>query len=325
MNGKSGEESFDKSGVLALVLVLSVSLILVVPTGISPTFASAGEDGETVEAPEWYEGDTWEYEIKETIAPEITMFTEVEKEVIDEKNYEIDIVEGEKEDYPSYVVEERHVRETEGDAEEIEEGEIKGSFGYTMDTLSPITTQPYGDVLGVYYPPLRELDFPFSLGDNWTYEGDEAGYFLEEQPGDTPLEPARNIIQYQGRVEEKVTRDVSGNSVDTYMINFTVLAEDLETGEVQWRRQEIYFSPEVKNVVHREMYETRLIDEDEAPDDPFPHEEGTGNETLVDYEVQEYEPENGDGDESLLGVGIIILMIGVGTATLYIHKKVKGT
>lgn len=316
---------FDRSGLFRFTLVLSVSIMLLVPMAVSSSFVRADEnDDEEVKVPEWYEGDTWQYEVRERVTPEMTMLTEIEKEVIDERNYEIDIVEGGTEAYESYVTEERHVREVEEEGEEDEEleGEERGEFGYTKDTLSPITTQPHGQVMGVYHPPLRELDFPFSVGDNWTYD---EGYFLEEQPGDEPLAPARLIIQYQGRVEEKVTRNVNGNSVEAYMVNFTILAENLEEEEtpLEWRRQEIYFSPEVKNVIHREMYQTMNLPEDEYGDEALAREENVGNETLTDYEVQEHEPEDEDDDTSILGVGIVFLIVGISIATIYVYKKVK--
>ncbi len=312
----------EKSNMVHLALILSVSIILIVAMVASSTFVRAGEDEEVV-VPEWYEGDSWEYEIRERLAPEMTLVTESEKEVIGERNYEVDIVEGGIETYESYVVEEKHVREVEEDEDDDEDMEdITGEFGYTKDTLSPITTQPHGDVLGVYHPPLRELDFPFSVGDNWTYD---EGYFLEEQPGDDPAEPVRYIIQYQGKVEEKVTRNVNGNNVEAYMVNFTILAEDLDAHEdpLEWRRQEIYFSPEVKNVIHREMYQTMNIPEDEGVEEGFAREENVGNETLVTYDIEEYEPQNGEGETSLLGFGIILLIIGVVGASFVIYKKVK--
>ncbi|MEF8874296.1 MAG: hypothetical protein V5A88_06455 [Candidatus Thermoplasmatota archaeon] len=322
MDGKRVKEMFDRSSMISIILVLLVAVVLLVPNTASPTLVSAEENDEEVKVPEWYEGDSWEYKVKEKLAEGMTLLTEVEKEVIGEKKYKINIVEGGTETYESYVLEERHDREVEEEDKELED--IKGEFGYTKDKLSPITTQPTGQNLSVYYPPLKELDFPFSVGDNWSYD---EGYFLEKQSEDDPLEPARNIIKYQGRVEEKVTRDVNGKSLETYMVNFTILAEDLNADEnpLRWRRQEIYFSPEVKNVVHKEMYETRRLPEEDYGDEAIAREENVGNETLVDYDVQPYEPENEDGEESLLGVGIILLIIGITTATLYFYKKVKTT
>lgn len=307
-----------KSDIVGITLVLAISLILIVPSATFPS-VTAEENDEEVEVPEWYEGDSWQYEVRETLAEGFTAITRVEKEVITEKvNYQFDIQEAGEETYESYEVMEKHIPQE--DEDELEE--IEGAFGYTRDTLSPIMTHPHGQVRSFYYPPLRELDFPFSIGDHWTYE---EGYFLEEQT-DGPAEPTRHIIRYEGRVEERVTRHVNGRAFDSYMVNFTILAEDLDADEypLEWRRQEIYFSPEVKNVIHRDFYETRNLPEDEGREEAFAREENLGNETLLDF--THVEPQEDDDQEaSLLGVGVVLVIIGVTTASFYVYKKLKGT
>ncbi len=315
-------------GLMLYITILFVASILMVSTS-SPSFSAlvSAEDADEEEVPEWYKGDKWTYQMREPFQEGIEIVTEVEKEVVDEMELEVDVIGDERgEIYETYVVEERHVRELEDEEEDepIDDfPEIKSEFCYTKEHLSPIFTHPEGAPRSFYYPPIIEMDFPLHVGKEWIVE--EGGFFEDTNPDeDEAIEPSREVLWYNGTVEERVTKEVpAGEFDDVFLINLTIIGRDLETDidPLEYKRFEIYYSPEVKNIIHRDIYETRRVPEDE---DDMGWEESVGTETLLDYYVQDEPPEgNGDNDgveTPFLGAGTMVLLV-LGAASIYYFKK----
>jgi len=109
------------------------------------------------------------------------------------------------------------------------------------------------------------------------------------------------------------------------MINFTIFARDLDPDEehAELRREEIYYAPEVKNVIHREMYQTmRVPDDYEGPvEEDEVHEEWVGNETLIDYSLEADENDQQEDETSMIGVWVVLAFFG--TASIITYKKTK--
>ncbi len=316
------------------VFILVVAIILVVPV-FTPSFtASADDTDDKAELPEWYEGDVWEYEMREEIAHNLTYLTDVKKEVVDERG-EVNIKENgdEGETYETYVVSETHVRSYEEKDERI--GNIEGEFHYTKEHLSPVYTNPEEAIASFYYPPIEELNFPLSVGKNWSGGGDKDIYFFEDnttEENDEPLEPSKEVHEFYGEVEEKVTKEVKAGTFDTFLVNLTVLGEDLEKEEnpLELKRFEIYYSPEVKNIIHRNIYETRRVPDDYGgpgggSGESMVWEEETGTESLVRYDLEpeSAHPNDNNGDSPFLSTGTMVLAI-MGTALFYRYKKDEG-
>ncbi|MFP3871660.1 MAG: hypothetical protein ACLFVL_02125 [Candidatus Aenigmatarchaeota archaeon] len=304
------------------VIIFFVALILILPV-VSLSFTASADDGGDVELPEWYKGDMWRYEMREELAQNITYLTEVRKEVTDERGeVTIDnVVEDGEDTYKSYVVSEKHNREYEEDDEEI--GEVEGEFHYTRDHLSPLLTHPEGAARSFYYPPIVEMDFPLTVGKNWS--SDEGWFFEDTNPEeDEAIEPSRKILEYYGEVERRVTKEVDAGIFDAVVVNLTILGEDLDkdVNPLELKRFEIFYAPEVKNIIHRNIYETRRVPEDVGAGDNVTMEEQTGTETLVNYELQEG-PSQTNGNDNVtpfLGVGPILFAV-LGTALIYHYKK----
>lgn len=117
--------------------------------------------------------------------------------------------------------------------------------------------------------------------------------------------------------EEKPTITVNGEKYDTYKlnVNFTAVGgnEDWSLGRIEY-----YYSPEVKNTVLKNIYETR-----KDPQTDQLQERHMGNEELLDYEIQE--GSDGDKDEKglILSNPMFLILVGlvVGTAVIYFYKK----
>jgi len=270
-----------------LVAAIILSLLL---SGI--LMAVGGEDSEEedkVEVPEWNEGDRWRY--KESIPmPEMPDFeTEFEKEVTDENSkVNFNWSDEDEKTYETY-----QVKETINPDDPEEKTEI--DFYHWKENLAEIYNDHEDSLSSAYHPPIVELDFPLYVGKEW--EG-EARYF--EDPGDSEKEPEPDKnFAFWGTVENRMSVDTGvGEFEDTYMVNLTVLQYVEEDGhEVleELRRFEIYYSSEVKNIVHQDNYDIREVPDDyEGPgeDEDF-NEDWVGNETLIDYDLETIEEDDG--------------------------------
>jgi len=316
------------------IFVLGVTVLLI-GSLITPSFTALGnegeDNGEKVEVPKWYEGDRWVYTEKIPM-PDV----ELPMPDMEEIKFEMEVINA---DFPARIGTERgekrydtyQVEETIGlDREEEEQARIR--FHYTHEHLAELYNDPINiDMLpSAYVPPVREMDFPLYVGKEW--DGEETGYYLDPMEDEGSSEPDKRYW-YRGKVEETVTKEVEVRGVreefETYMVNLTIVGQGLEGDEsdITIKRYEIYYSPEVRNIVNKEMFETRKPPEEELdPGDDVPViENSIGNETLVDYELQDPPEDDGDGEVSLMGVGVVLLIIGVGTASFIVYKKVKSS
>jgi len=325
----------DNWGLTFVVLVVTAILV---GSLVTPSFtALADDDEEKIEVPKWNAGDRWRYSDKipmpaaeegpdpgDDLVLETLMDMEVTEENYDE-DFEITLrgPDGQEKTYETYKVRETH---NPDDPEERWEAD----FYYWKENLAIIHNDPEIQVPSVYHPPIVELDFPLYEGKEWSTDpGFDSHYelarFFEDPDQEDYPEPDREYA-YFGRVEGRTSRDIGYETVETYMVNLTVLAYDPLTDDAQLHRYEKYYSPEVKNVVHVDIYEVRRMPEDHDLVDIEEdiREEPVGNQTLLEYDVEPYEPTE-EREESLLGVGIVLVIIGVGTASFYIYKKVKSS
>jgi len=295
-------------------VVLSIVLLLI-GSMVAPSFTAVAEenDGVKVEVPQWKVGYTWTYQEKIPMPEMGHIESDIELKVTAEREefVNIGVEDGEDLIYDTYEV----VGTMEG-----EEGPMEIKFQYTQENIAEVYNDPDWDVPSAYVPPIVMMDFPLYVGKEW--DDDETFYYINpEEEGFT--EPKRHYW-YMGRVEEEVTREVNSEEFETYMINLTVGGEDLDGDSAVLNRYELYYSPEVKNVVHKDMYAVqRLPDDYGGPGDGDEvREEWTGNETLLDYSLEADEEEE-EVETSLLGVGVVLVIIGVGTASFIVYKKVK--
>ncbi len=326
--GKEGKknEFISRDSPILTGIIAFVTLLLIFSVA-SPIFTALGDEDQGAERPEWREGYSWTYELREPIDPETELITQVKREVIN-TNVEVEYEEYNTGEilgrYDAYTLREVHAREVADEHDEDEDiADLTTDFHYTKDFLSPMYIEGGGGVPPTfYYPPLEELNFPLTEGKNWVGGEDEETYFFEkDDPEEEAIEPSRRIW-YNAEVEEQTTKEVeAGTFEDAYMINLTILGR--EPDRTQLRRYEIYYSPTVENIIHKDMFETRRPpdDHDDTDDDDLT-EESVGTETLLDYNLEATE-ENGEEETSLIGFGIVLVIIGVGTASFYIYKKVK--
>jgi len=317
-----------------VVTVISVSLLLIGAMVFSFSLASADEHQDElgeVEAPEWKEGYSWTYKMREPVWEDMTWISEIEREVVNTNSrFSIDVVDSDRGDsFDTYQIDERWVVDEEGE----DRDHIQTENHFTKDKLSRTFTNPVDGWASFYYPPIIELNFDptLSVGDYWI---EDEGWFFETPDVETEdeLEPIREIVEYAGEVEGQETKavEVGGTrrEFETLMINFTIFARDLDPDEehAELRREEIYYAPEVKNVIHREMYQTmRVPDDYDGPgDEDQVKESWVGNETLIDYSLEA----DGDGpqeSESMLGVWVVLAIVGVGVASIVVYKKTKSS
>ncbi len=311
---------------LLSVLILITTFILIISMAVPSVTVTADDNDDEAEIPEWYQGDVWEYEMREEIMEDVTYLTEVKREVIDERG-EVTVRDNQTGDKlyeaDTYVLSELHGRTLEEEDEDI--GDVEGEFHYTKEHLSPVYTEPDQAPASFYFPPIEEMNFPLSIGKNWTGGADEDIYFFEVRDPDSEEapEPSRKVHEYYGVVEERVTKEVDAGIFDAFLINLTVLGEDLEKDvePLELKRFEIYYAPEVKNIIHRDIYETKRVPDDFGMGDDVVWEEQTGTETLVRYELQDGPAQTDDNDYTpFLRTGTVILAI-IGTALVYRYKK----
>lgn len=303
---------------LGFPMIVFTVVVLLVLSVISPSFTALADEEE--EVPEWKKGYRWRY--KETVPmPDMEdMENEFEMEVVGESKVNIPVEGGDDISDDTYVVDET--------LNPGEDNETDIRFHYRKDDLAELYNEPEpeDDVSSGFAPAIVRLDFPLQVGENWT--GDAKRYLHPEEDAD--LEKS---FAYSGTVENRTSvKSGMGEFEDTYMVNLEVWQYKEEGGEKVLeavRRFEVYYSPEVKNVVHQDSYETKEVPDDHTgPGSGQDYEEEwIGNETLLEYSLKA-EEENGDGDEedaSLMGVGVVLLIIGVGTASIYVYKKVKNS
>jgi len=295
-------------------IVLSI-VFLLIGSMVAPSFTAAADDDDDdgeVEVPKWSVGDTWTYQEKIPMPEMGRIESEIEMEVTAEREefVNIGVEDGEDLVYDTYEV----VGTLEG-----EEGPMEIKFQYTQENIAEVYNDPDWDIPSAYVPPIVEMDFPLYVGKEW--DDDETFYYIDpEEEGFT--EPKRRYW-YMGKVEDEVTKEVNSEEFETYMINLIVAGEDLDGDSAVLNRFELYYSPEVRNVVHKDMYAVqRLPDDYDGPGDGV-QEEWTGNETLIDYDLEPVEDDDDEEEASLLGIGIVIVIIGVGTASFIVYKKVK--
>ncbi len=306
---------YSVSIVVFILLVGSISL------STSTIFGDDNGDDE-VEVPKWYEEDTWTYSDKIPMPEVGHVETVVDLEVIDEDG-KVRIGREDGEDvYDSYVV-----RATPSDEGEEEEEFEEIEFRHWKENLAEVYHHELGQEEVAYNPPIINFDFPLYEGKEWdNNQIEETVRFYSGLEGEEPADPQR-YYWYSGRVEETgVMKEVPAGEFETYMINLTVNGFEFEGQDVEdaiLKRYEIYYSPEVKNAVFTEVYETRRIEGApiDIPDEEDPiHEDSIGNETLIDYDVTH---EDTDDDEiPLFNAGFLLLII-VGAGLLYHKKKSK--
>lgn len=305
--------------VVSVIVILLSSIVLAVPL----SFEGMAEEDEEYEAPEWKEGDRWEYESRGP-APgaEGWIKTTFTFEVLDE-NYEVepyDLEDGSRADpIDTYLVEETQY---------VEDEEISIQHQYTKENLIPAYHHEIPDrqPASYWYPPIPELDFPLRVGNNWT---STENIFYEVDPETGEPEMKMEMIKSEGRVEDRVTKNIGGDEVEAIKVNFSYMGGLVDEDSTMWRRDMIYYSPEVKNIIRRERFETRAIPDEEIPEDPggdfFVGKEGPiGNETLTNYELQEREDEDVDPRVSLPNawqmLGIVGLIV-VGLTSIHYFKR----
>ncbi len=341
MKALSEESMFTSNFVRSFFVVLVVGILLFsVVVSLPLSISSTAEEDQEYEAPEWKAGDRWEYDVTEPTPedPDLWVTTRIEQEVMGDAEIEVEDLDGgeTEEVLEVYWVEEtqraQDMRGDEMDEQQDEDEEITmtAERGFTRDNLFPAYTDSHNPNIweSYYYPPLVELDFPLSIGDE---HSSTEGTLYEVDPETDEVVARINIIQYQTKVEERVTKDINGEQVDALRVNFSYMGELIdddnpEEGTTQWRREEIYYSPDIKNVVHRERYETRAIPPEEIPGEPgyedefYAREASMGNESLVGYYLEE---RRGEADE-LLSAGELLGVIGlivVGASSIYVIKR----
>lgn len=316
---------------LGLTFVFLTVLILLIGS-LAPFYlgAVAAEAEKENEVPEWSEGDYWKY--KSVLrAPQADIKTIIEKEVKDrdvEINYE-----GDQGDTKSYDV--YQVKRTEYSVGNPENKTNADVYIWHKE-LAQISNNPENQPTSGYHPPIIELDFPLHVGKNWSTDAgfdnhhDLAKYYADlKDPDEGDLSEHSREYAFLGKVENKTTKEVELNKgvkeFETFKVNTTLLTYDKEKNTTQLNRYELYYSPEVKNVVYTEIYSAKKLPEDYSMGEDTIKETRIGNETLLAFETSPYTPDdNGDGT-SLLGVGIVILILGVGTASIWVYKKVKSS
>lgn len=311
------DHMLDDHHPIGLVLVSAVISVLLFSTFVPVINVSANENEDSAEVPKWQEGDRWVYQDRIPVAEIGEQVTDIEREVVGEAELNFEVIDDDDASYETYQVEEIQRNRDNPENETLIE------FYHCKDTLAEIANDPQIEDMGMSarHPPMIEMDFPLEVGREWGV--DEGRYFENVLSGDDN-EPDTEYV-FQGRVEDRVDKTVeAGEFEQTYMVNFTYMARDMRDGSTEWHRWEMYYSPEVRNVVHIDRFETREHEEESYGDDAPLIEQPVGNETLMDYELQEIE-ENGDDDEETPFLGTPgVLLIAVGTASLYyINKKRK--
>ncbi len=298
------KQLFEDHRAFKVVTVISLSIILIGAMVFSSSVVSADDNEE--EVPSWSKGYSWEY--RESIDmpdPYPDMEAEFELEVVNENGVvNIPDQDGEINSFETYVVEERLYQD---------DRTRKTEFHYSQDNLAEIYNNPDDDVSSGYAPPVERLNFPLYEGKEW--EGD-ARYFLN--PDEEESDPERTYA-YTGRVESRVEKSTILGEFDTFMVNLTLVSYDYENGGgaiEEDRRFEMYYSPEVKNLVYTDIYETRYWEEGGEY-----VERHIGNETLLDYSLEAEEEE----ETSMIGVWVILAIVGVGTASIIAYKKTKSS
>ncbi len=298
---------------LGLSMAVLAVVILLIGSLASPFFTVLGaeDDEEKVEAPKWLEGDMWTYQNsmpmpggelgKELVETKVEMeVTNVNGEV------NIDVEDEDEVTYETYVVEETQI------GEDDEPWMI--DFHYSKENLAIIYNHPEEDVASGYHPPIVELDFPLYEGKEWGPE--EARFFGDVH--DEGFAEADRIYNYEGKVEELVTKEVVGEQFETYMVNLTIAGQDLIEGDAKLMRYEMYYSPEVKNIVHSDIFETMRVEDEDIEDDYL--EQEIGNETLLEYQVTHEDPDTDEDESPFLSPGTALLII-VGTSLIYHYNK----
>jgi len=253
----------NKLYAFAIILLLITSVRLVAVGG------EAIEEEDKVEVPEWNEGYQWRYREKIPMPEYGNLETEFEKEVTDENvAISFHIEDEEEETYETYEVRETHNPDDPEEKVEIDSYHWK-------ENLAEIYNDPEDTLSSAYHPPIVELDFPLYVGKEW--EG-EARYFEDLGDPEEEPEPDREY-EYMGKVENRTVKEIDIGEFETYMVNLTVTACD--ENETQINRYEMYYSPEAKNVVHTDFFESRIVPDDEEDDEYI--EEWIGEKTLIDY------------------------------------------
>lgn len=308
------KKMIDNPRIFGTIICFAV-LFLLLSSMIVP-FSAKSEENSKAEVPEWKKGDEWEYKLREPYPGGMTAITKLQKEVTKEKvEINVDEVEGGGETYKAYeTTEKRLIRNQSSDPDGENVTEVTGKYHYTKDHLSPIYNHPEGKVASFYYPPIKEMNFPLKVGKNWS--STEGWYFENRDP---PVEPSMEIVKYQGRVEEKITKEVEAGEFEVFKINMTILGNKLEDDELQLKRYEIFYSPEVKNIIHREMYQTKRLPPDYQIGDKVLYENSVGNETLLSYNLEPRDDDNSN-QSPFLGAGPLFFAI-VGTSIFYFYKN----
>jgi len=302
----------NKGNILKIsVIFVSFAMVTMGFVHISTDISSADDD-EVVEAPEWKQGYRWEYEARMDPDPdEWRTFSEtvISTNVPVEPDHPEEDVEYEE----SYHV--------------ARQGERRLDYYYEKDSLSLILEDPEGGGMTFFHPPRADFNFPFQVGDTWNRTTHE---FYEDRDGD--VHGPESILFYNGTVEKQTTvgetRDnpfVGSDDIpldeesELYKLNVSISAKEEDEDEWTLGRIEYYYSPEVKNDVLTMMWQTRL-DEHGLPDERL-----SGNEVLQGFELEEEEVDLGDEETSMLGFGVVLLIIGVATASFFVYKKVKSS
>jgi len=310
----------------AKILVVTITLSLLL-SGLLVAVRGETTGEEEIAVPEWNEGDKWRYSYNgQTI---------IEREVTD-KNVEINAswANEDKKIYETYEVRETHNPDNSADRWEAD-------VYYSNDSLAEVYRSPVeeGEVDSAYHPPIIELDFPLYVGKVWSTDSgydnqyDTAKYF-EDPPdpedGENP-EPDREYA-FVGQVENKTTRRVNlekgTKEFETYMVNLTILSYDYEQNKTQLNRYEMYYSPEVKNLVHTDIFEFRRMPEGQnVGDNTDIRRELVSNITLQEYDIEIVEEEQ-EHNSSLLAdycwlimIFMIIAVIVIGIAIAWSKKK----
>ncbi len=295
---------------LGLSFVVLAVVFLLIGSMVVPSFTAAADEEDEETAPEWVEGDMWRYE-ELTPMPEEDIIIEFERRVTDESRIIMPTEDGGEESFDTYVVTETIYHE--------DGGQNRTDIHFWEDNLAEIYNIPHEDENRLptgYAPPVVELDFPLWEGKEWS---GEARFFVNPENRDDS-EPDRKYA-YEGGVENITTKEIGiGEFEETYMINLHVeqyREEDGQTVIEQVRRYEIYYSPDVRNIIHKDIFETQYWEEEDEY-----REEWIGEETLVAYDLEPVEDDD-EEEASLLGVGVFLVIIGVGTAIFTVYKKVK--
>lgn len=339
---KSGQSKRILGDHLCLIFViLAITILLIGSLTPLSMKAMAAEDDEDdkVEIPEWNEGDKWRYSDKVPMpneaSPDPSEHEEIETIMVQEvtdANVEVNAhgENGETKTYETYQVKETHNPDDP-------ENKWTGDFYHWKENLAQVYNEPEDTSPSAYHPPIVEFDFPLRVGKEWsTDSGYDNQYDLSEyfedppDPDDEGYPEADKQYAFLGRVENKTTKEVELDrgvkEFETYLVNLTVLGYDLNEDKAELTRYEMYYSPEVKNIVHTDIFGVRQMPEDQTiGDEREIRENAIGNETLLEYEHATDNPDDEGEGISMLGIGVVLLILGVGTASFYVYKKVKSS